>query len=63
MIVSNADDSPEQLGSDPRWEVRPDPVETDGSGSSLRTIGIAIIALVVFATLLVWLVSIVPPAA
>lgn len=56
------DDRPEQIEYDPRWEVRPEPVDDHDPGNALRTIAIAILALLVFAAILVWLVSMAPPA-
>ncbi len=59
--MPNDDDWPDQIESDPRWEVQPEPAQDNGSGGALRTIGITLLALAIFSALLVWLLSVVPP--
>lgn len=54
-------DRPERIEYDPRWEVQPEPVRGHDPANALRTIAIAILALLVFAAILVWLVSMAPP--
>lgn len=56
------DEEPDEIEYDPRWEVQPEPEPEDDSGSHMRRVLIAAVAMTAVMLLVAWFLANVQPA-
>ena len=56
------DDWPDRIEYDPRWEVQPETEDEDEPDHRVRAVLTALVAMTIFAMLLVWLATNMTPA-